>query len=188
MYCDRCGTSLASNSQFCISCGKPVVQASIAPGPPRSPALTESRVRRHIQPLAALWLINGILRLLSVGWFMVFGTMFIPLLRGWGRPVVWPFGRIWALDSFLSTGLFSLGIFLVLFGVLHLVLAWGLFERQPWARVLGIVIGFLALLRFPLGTALGIYTLWVLLPEECNREYHRLTQHSGQLNSAPFSS
>ena len=71
MYCDRCGTSLASNSQFCVSCGKPVVQASIAPRPPRSPALTESRVRRHIEPLATLWLINGILRLLAVGWFMV---------------------------------------------------------------------------------------------------------------------
>jgi len=46
-----------------------------------------------------------------------------------------------------------------------LVLAWGLFEREPWARFLGLALGFLALLRFPLGTALGIYTLWVLLPE-----------------------
>lgn len=188
MYCDRCGTSLASNSQFCVSCGKPVVQASIAPTPPAAAPFSQGRVRRHIHPLATLWLINGTLRLLAVGWFMVFGTMFIPFLRGWGRPVVWPFSRIWGLDSFLSTGLFSLGIFLGFFGLLHLVLAWGLFERQPWARVLGMVIGFLALLRFPLGTALGIYTLWVLLPEESSREYDRLTENSSLLTSAPFSS
>ena len=76
-----------------------------------------------------------------------------------------------------------LGILLGFFGVPHLVLAWGPFEREPWARSLGLVLGFLALLRFPLGTAPGIYTLWVLLPEPCGREYERLAQ-GGQMNSA----
>src|SRR6267378_4301550 len=79
-------------------------------------------------------------------------------------------------------------IVLALFGVLHLALAWGLFEREPWARMLGLVLGFLALLRFPFGTALGIYTLWVLLPETSGKEYDRLTQTGGQLNSASISS
>jgi tellurite resistance protein TehA-like permease len=79
-------------------------------------------------------------------------------------------------------------MFLALFGVLHLVLAWGLFERQPWARTLGVVLGFLALLRFRLGTALGIYTLWVLLPEESSREYDHLSQAGAQMHSAPYSS
>jgi len=80
-----------------------------------------------------------------------------------------------------------LGIFLGFFGILHLVLAWGLFERQPWARMLGLVLGILALIRFPLGTALGIYTLWVLAPEESTREYDRLVYAAGQANSAGFS-
>ena len=79
-------------------------------------------------------------------------------------------------------------VFLGLFGVLHLVLAWGLFERAPWARTLGIVIGFLALLRFPLGTALGIYTLWVMLPRESGAEYERMVRGGGQMNSAAVSS
>ena len=61
------------------------------------------------------------------------------------------------------------------FGVVHLILAWGLYERKQWARPLGLAIGFLALLRFPLGTALGIYTLWVLLPEISAREYEHIT-------------
>jgi hypothetical protein len=80
------------------------------------------------------------------------------------------------------------GIFLGLFGVLHLVLAWGLFEREPWGRFLGLVLGFLALVRFPFGTALGIYTLWVLLPETSGKEYERLAQPGVQVNSAPVSS
>jgi hypothetical protein len=135
--------------------------------------------------VATLWTINGILRLAEVGWMMVFGSAF---LRGWGRGVVWPFGGRWGMDIPFMGGLFSLGIFLGLCGVLHLVLAWGLSEREPWARMLGLVIGFLALLRFPLGTALGIYTLWVLLPEESGREYGRLTRGDGQMNSAAVSS
>jgi len=94
----------------------------------------------------------------------------------------------WGLDSLLSRTLFSAGIVLALFGVLHLVLAWGLFEREPWARFLGLALGFLALLRFPLGTALGIYTLWVLLPESSGSEYERLAQGGGQLGSASVSS
>lgn len=189
MYCDRCGTSLAPSAQFCGGCGKPVVHAAVAAHAPYvSPPVAQSRIRRHIQALATLWLINGILRLMTVGWMMVFGTMFFPFLRNWGGPVNWPFGRVWGLDFLLSGGLFSLGTFLGFFGLLHLVLAWGLFERQPWARTLGVVIGFLALLRFPLGTALGIYTLWVLLPEESSREYDRLSQAGAQMRSAPFSS
>ena len=89
----------------------------------------------------------------------------------------------WGLDGALSRGIFSAGIVLALFGV-----AWGLFEREPWARFLGLALGFLALLRFPLGTALGIYTLWVLLPENSASEYDRLAQNGGHMNSAGASS
>jgi hypothetical protein len=73
-------------------------------------------------------------------------------------------------------------------GAAHLLLAWGLFERQPWARTLGIVVSFLALLRMPFGTALGIYTLWVLLPESSAREYEVISRGRGQLNSVRTSS
>ena len=147
-----------------------------------STGASDGRVRRNIHRLATLWMINGILRLVGVGWVMIFGRMFIPPLRGWMGP-----GFGWSLDGVLSRGLFSAGIILAFFGVLHLVLAWGLFERESWARMLGLVLGFLALLRFPLGTALGIYTLWVLLPEEFGREYDRLAQGNRGMHSAAVS-
>ncbi len=150
-------------------------------------AQSDGRVRRHVRTLATLWAINGILRLAEVAWMLIFGTMFFPLLRDW-MGGVWPFGGRWGMDIPFLSGLFFVGIFLGLFGVLHLVLAWGLFEREPWARMLGLVIGFLALLRFPLGTALGIYTLWVLLPQSSGAEYDRLAKGGERLNSAAASS
>ena len=199
MYCDGCGNQLTSGGQFCTKCGKPIVPSGVASAAAAGRATgqaaagnygvrastaagADGRVRRNIQRLATLWMINGILRLLGVGWVMVFGRMFIPPLRGWMGP-----GFGWSLDSVLSRGIFSAGIILAFFGVLHLVLAWGLFEREPWARFLGLALGFLALLRFPLGTALGIYTLWVLLPEGSGAEYERMTQGGGAMNSAAVS-
>ena len=188
MYCDRCGTQLNAGAQFCAKCGKAIVGGGAAGGYGAAAAARgDRRVQRHVRTLAMLWAINGVLRLMGVAWMMIFGTMFFPFMRGWGRGMVWPLGGRWGLDIPFLGGLFSVGVFLGLFGVLHLVLAWGLFERAPWARMLGVVIGFLALLRFPLGTALGIYTLWVLLPEESGREYDRLAQGDGQMNSATVS-
>jgi hypothetical protein len=199
MYCDGCGNQLTSGGQFCTKCGKPIVPSGVGTASATGQAMgqagaygartgaADGRVRRNLRTLAILWMINGILRLAGVGWMMTFGRLFIPPMRGWMGPGGGPFFG-WNLDSMLSRGIFSLGIVLAFFGVLHLVLAWGLFERESWARMLGLVLGFLGLLRFPLGTALGIYTLWVLLPEESGREYERLAQGDGQLNSASVSS
>jgi hypothetical protein len=49
---------------------------------------------------------------------------------------------------------------------------------------LGIVLGFLVLIRIPFGTALGIYTLWVLLPESSAREYDAMAGAGGQVSVA----
>ena len=42
----------------------------------------------------------------------------------------------------------------------------GLLKRRYWARILVLVLGFLNLVSIPLGTLLGIYTIWVLMKEE----------------------
>ena len=188
MYCDKCGTPLNAGARFCGKCGKEVIggPAAMAAGGYAQPAGVQrngGRVQQHLRTLAILWAINGVLRLMGVAWMTMFGTMFWPFMRNWTGGA-WPMGR-WGLDFPFLGGLFSVGIFLGLFGVLHLVLAWGLFEREHWARTLGIVIGFLALLRFPLGTALGAYTLWVLLPAESGAEYDRMAH--GPVRSATAS-
>lgn len=174
MYCDRCGTPFPGGTQYCTSCGKQITGAPSGGGASAGAAIHaprttgDGRVQRNLTLLAGLWAANGILRFLGIGWMFAFRHMFG---WGWGWPLSnWGtgFGPWW------WGGLLSGGIFLALFGVLHFLLAWGLFEKQPWARILGIVLGLLALIRIPFGTALGIYTLWVLLPESSAKEYDRL--------------
>jgi hypothetical protein len=52
----------------------------------------------------------------------------------------------------------------------------GLMQRAPWARMAGIILGALALFHPPFGTALGVYSLWVLLADENGDEYRYLTR------------
>ena len=45
----------------------------------------------------------------------------------------------------------------------------GLVKFKPWSRVLGIVISILRLFSVPIGTALGVYGLWVLFQPEARQ-------------------
>lgn len=60
---------------------------------------------------------------------------------------------------------FSVGGFMLLFAVPGFLTGWGLLKRKSWARILAIVMGFLNLLNFPLGTIMGVYAIWVLLQD-----------------------
>jgi hypothetical protein len=48
----------------------------------------------------------------------------------------------------------------------HLIGEIALLKRQEWGRTLVLVIFFFNLINFPLGTALGVYSLVILLKEE----------------------
>src|SRR5919202_4030971 len=54
-------------------------------------------------------------------------------------------------------------LFFALLALPGLALAYGLWKRRSWARVLGLVLGALSLFRFPFGTLVGVYTLWAML-------------------------
>ena len=58
---------------------------------------------------------------------------------------------------------------IVLLSAPGLVTGVGLLYFKPWARIVGIVLSAISLLGFPVGTAIGIYGLWVLLSRETER-------------------
>lgn len=183
MFCEGCGHQLRDDAQFCSSCGKHLALAPMASPHPSAMAVAmpDGRVSHHLKILASLWLVYGLLRLMETFWIFFIGRAFLPsfvdgiVANGpWGRGG--PFTSGFPLDRLVSGGLMFAGFWVAAFAVLELVTAWGLLERRPWARILALVLGFLALLRFPFGTALGIYTLWVLLPEPAGQEYQRLAQ------------
>jgi hypothetical protein len=51
----------------------------------------------------------------------------------------------------------------------------GLLKFKEWARILGIIAGAMNLLSFPIGTALGVYALWVLLHKDTQPLFNSLS-------------
>lgn len=170
MFCNNCGASVIPGQNFCSKCGRqlvaevvqppaePPVESSSAPLPP-----VQSRVEKHTRILAILWLVISILGL-ARGFGIYFGGSiamhFVPFPM---RAFVWPIAG-------------AIGVFLLATAVAGFLAGWGLLNYRPWARMLTLILGVISLIHFPFGTALGIYTLWVLLPAESEREYQRLAR------------
>jgi|SRR5579885_2168648 len=156
MYCDRCGTRLTDSHRFCPACGKAVGTVPMMP--------IQGRIAGHIRLLGILWLAISIFRLIP-------GIFFVTFFRR-GYWSIFPRD----MPSFVFGLLQGFGLLLLVGAVAGILAGWGLLERQPWARMLTIVLGFLNLLDMPFGTALGIYTLWVLLPARSEEEYRQISR------------
>jgi len=81
--------------------------------------------------------------------------------------------RLPADAQFVPALLSVVGWGLLIAAVVTIMAGWGLLQRAPWARLLALVLAFIALFNIPFGTALGVYTLWVLLPAESARDYEQ---------------
>lgn len=75
---------------------------------------------------------------------------------------------------FVTSGIgIAIAIFLLVLGLPGLIGGFGLLQRRPWARTLVLILGILNLINFPFGTAVGIYTLYVLFRADVEREFGR---------------
>lgn len=108
----------------------------------------------HIRILAILHIIFAIL-LIVVG----IGLFFI--IAGAGAIS----GDSEAMFITGTVGTFVAGFFIVL-ALPALIAGLGLRKRKQWARVLTIVLSVFNLFAFPIGTAIGIYALVILLNQE----------------------
>lgn len=156
MFCDQCGTALVEGQQRCVHCGKAVLGYG-----------RRSRVQDHVRLLGVLWMAMGALNAVGgVVLVIVANTIF-------GRGLGWV-GPAANSAPFLHPLLTFLGIVILLKAVAAFAAGWGLLQRESWARLLALVVGFLSLFNPPFGTALGIYTLWVFLPANAEQEYQSL--------------
>lgn len=159
MFCNQCGAPLQSDYRVCPKCGKAI--EGKAPSAPMYVPAPQNRVARHIQTLGILWIIVGAFWLIPAIVLLVMGAVAHAFI---------PFGSV--IGRALGPALLHLLGFGFLFVAAAAFMAgWGLRQWRPWARTLAIVLGILALFHPPFATALGIYTLWVLLPADAAQEY-----------------
>ena len=66
----------------------------------------------------------------------------------------------------------SLAIFMFITCIPGLIGGIGLLKKKNWARLLLLIISAIDLLNVPLGTALGAYSLWVLVQEKTIEQFN----------------
>jgi hypothetical protein len=162
MFCDSCGTPLQAGQQYCVRCGKGIV-GGVQPG--------GSRVARHAQMLGILWIAySALLLLASVGMLVVFQHVLPLMMRtlppqsSSGPPPEVVFGIMRPLLHFVA-------ILLMVKAVAGIAAGIGLLQRAEWSRMLTIILACISLISVPFGTALGVYSLWVLLSPNADLEF-----------------
>jgi ABC-type glycerol-3-phosphate transport system permease component len=154
MNCTSCGNLIAPDAHFCTHCGT----ARVFTPPSFTLPLYRDRVSRHLQALGVLWLVYACIRATTGVVGLAFLHHFLDAHTFGFFPIL-PFAGV------------SLGI-----GVIGAMLTgYALLTRRPWGRIVAIIFAVFALIHPLLGTAVGIYTLWVLAPHDSGIAYERET-------------
>ena len=106
-----------------------------------------------------------------LGWLNVAGAIFFLLIGGFVFILLSVIG-VASGDAEAMTVLPIIATFvgglMFLMALPSLVAGYGLLKRRSWGRILAIIVGAFNLMNFPLGTAIGIYTVYVLFQESAS--------------------
>jgi zinc-ribbon domain len=164
MFCSHCGSPIARDQSFCSHCGKSTTGARIA-------SAARMRVAEHVHVLAILWFVDGALLLLPA-------LVMAALAAVVTAPMAWH--GVDNIAFVLAPGLFvGLCVIFLVSAALRFIAGWGLLKIEPWGRAFALVMAFFDLIHVPFGTALGVYTLFVLLPDAAGDEYRQISQTRG---------
>jgi tRNA A-37 threonylcarbamoyl transferase component Bud32 len=138
-----------------INAGSHPPMALVAPaGRPYTPAPAINRMEKHITIVAVLSIVFG-----TIG--VLVGTFLFVVISGGGLISQDPTAM--NITGIVATGV---GGFFMLISVPDIIAGIGLLKRRSWARILAFALAILDLMQIPIGTAIGIYVIWVLMNDE----------------------
>ncbi len=168
MFCSQCGQPIRQQA-FCSACG---AATGIGLTANNAVARIFSRVSRHVQTVGVLWLAYA-------GYVLLHWLLAITFMRSYFAGHAWfmgtpmgmspfPFAANWGWLIPLITAI------LIVRSILSVIVGIALVTRQPWGRTFAIVMAVLTLIKPFTGTALAIYTLWVLWGPYAREEYSQI--------------
>ncbi len=158
MYCTTCGNPITAEQAVCAKCGRATTVGNMQGG--------INRVSQHYRTLGILQIIYSGLHVFAGICLLLLAKFIFAGMIGMTHPQP---------PMFVQPLLTFIGFCVVSFSAIGLIGGIGLLNREPWARTLVLVAGFLELLNVPIGTALGIYTIWVLMSSGSDEEYRRMS-------------
>lgn len=127
-------------------------------------------MRDHIKILGILNIVMGSLTaLVGVGVLLAMGSIAAVITASLANASGTDYRDGAMAAPIVATIGFGIGIFFFALGLPSIIGGWGLIHYRRWSRILMIMVSGFHLFHVPLGTALGIYGLWVLLNNESQR-------------------
>jgi hypothetical protein len=109
---------------------------------------------QHIKILGILFLVRGILS-------TALGLILFTIFRS--GAIIFGDYRVQTIVSIVVT---VIAIIALVRGIPDIICGAGLLAQRKWSRVFGIIMAVISIFEVPIGTALGIYGLWVLFKPE----------------------
>ncbi len=113
----------------------------------------------HKRILGIIYVVTGILLLFGMMFVSIFFSLFIGFIADQASDDQWVF--TWLVPMVRAIALFVC----IVIALPSLIAGWGLLNNKSWAMMLALIVGCLRLFNFPIGTAIGIYTIWVYVED-----------------------
>ena len=110
----------------------------------------------HKRVLAILYIVSGSLQFLILASVSLFIAAFLPVIAREADP-----GEGWIVELIGWLVPVVMWVLIVLFAIPSIIGGIALLQGKKWALTLILVMGCFKLFSFPIGTALGIYAIWV---------------------------
>lgn len=120
---------------------------------------------RHIDLLAVFYQMWGALALVAGAAVLVLAAGALAIVTSAERAALGP-----DVAASVTVGFFFLfAVGALAWGGIHLWTGFSLRAHKAWARLVGLALAVLNLFFLPVGTALAVYTFWVLLSNETRK-------------------
>lgn len=114
----------------------------------------------HKKILGILYVVSGTLQMA-----IIFGlSMFVSTILALVANEIDPHEEA-VLHLIASIFQFLPAIIVIFFSLPTIIAGIGLLYKQSWALIMALILGCFKLFSFPIGTALGIYTIWVYVEQ-----------------------
>lgn len=110
----------------------------------------------HKKVLGILYVVSGTLTILG----MLLLNAILTFIFSFAFDEVDPHDRK-IIELVLSIVQYLPYIIVIFISIPTLIAGIGLLTRQPWAIVFALIMGCLKLFSFPIGTAIGVYAIWI---------------------------
>jgi hypothetical protein len=121
-------------------------------------------MEQHIKVLAILFVALGCLGILVAVFFFLLGAGAGATILSQDQGPDAQVGAAWA------TGCMTfLAALIGILSIPSIITGWGLWKHKSWSRILAMIIAVLNLPSIPIGTAIGIYALVIMMNDETKR-------------------